>query len=277
MSDVNSNSKHVKNPKNDGNDDEKQKPFHNKLPARPLHQRTIVLLLVVFFILLIGSYMLLRPPVSQSVNKSAQTIDQEAVNTNSVGTYDSGYQTIAGSPISTKTTENFVKTKPKQERIEIPADVIDKMASDSGGKTVQNSDNNLSFKITQLGKNNHTAPHTKSAKVFSSVRTKKIDSAKRELKYKELTLFPTIENEHYTIQLNGATMKKNLEIYAKQNQLSNFQIYQTKRQNAPWYVILKGNYPTIKDAKSALSALPEKLKEVNPWIRSGKSFQLLRQ
>lgn len=270
MSDVNSNSKHVKDSKNDGNDDDKQKPRHHTFLTRPLHQRTIILLLVVLVILLIGSYMLFRPPVSHSINESSQTLEQDSTSATSSSKQSSGYQTIAGPPVSTQTTESMTKGKANKTRVEVPGDVIDKITANSDIKSAQKNNKNGHTTISALEK---SGAITQSAPAVLRASA----SIQKKVAYKELPLFKTIEKEHYTIQLNGSTLKKNLETYAKQNRLSNFQIYQTIRQNAPWFVILKGNYPTVEDAKVALKVLPEKLKSVNPWIRSGKSFQLLQQ
>ena len=76
-----------------------------------------------------------------------------------------------------------------------------------------------------------------------------------------------VPGKGYTIQLSAASREDTLNAWAKQQNLSNYQVYKTSRNGQAWYVLTTGNYKTPADAKSAISSLPEAVKAKSPWVK----------
>lgn len=76
-----------------------------------------------------------------------------------------------------------------------------------------------------------------------------------------------VSGKGYTLQLSGASREDTLNAWAKQQNLSSYQVYKTSRNGQAWYVLTTGNYKTPAEAKSAISSLPEAVKAKSPWVK----------
>ncbi len=80
----------------------------------------------------------------------------------------------------------------------------------------------------------------------------------------------------YSIQLLGMHELKALLAYAKRYPLDGERTYaRTTYQGRDWYILLYGTFPGVQDARAALDALPDPIREHQPWIRElpvGPSF-----
>ncbi len=80
--------------------------------------------------------------------------------------------------------------------------------------------------------------------------------------------------QHYSIQL--AVMKELTSIqrfhrwYGLENQTH---YYQSGSQAGDLYVLLHGSYPSQETAQAAIKALPEKVQQLKPWVRSLGTLQ----
>lgn len=81
-----------------------------------------------------------------------------------------------------------------------------------------------------------------------------------------------LENDHYTIQLSASSSAENLKKFVKQHKIVNYQIYETKRNNQPWFILIQGNYPSSNEAKKAIKSLPKELQKDKPWVRPGATI-----
>lgn len=72
---------------------------------------------------------------------------------------------------------------------------------------------------------------------------------------------------YYTLQLSSASQPSTLNAYARKQQLSHAWVYETRRDGKPWYVLVNGVYPSLSQAKSALSQLPADVQAKKPWAR----------
>ena len=81
---------------------------------------------------------------------------------------------------------------------------------------------------------------------------------------------------YYTLQLSGMGNKKSvLEFTSKHNlPQKNITIYQTIRNNKPWYVVIYGQYENRQVALLASKSLPGSFANMNSWI---KTYQLVHQ
>ncbi|MEA9390892.1 SPOR domain-containing protein [Acerihabitans sp. TG2] len=71
----------------------------------------------------------------------------------------------------------------------------------------------------------------------------------------------------YTVQISSASQPGTLNAYAKKQQLSQYWVYETRRDGKPWYVLVSGVYPSAAQAKSAVAQLPADIQAKKPWAR----------
>lgn len=78
---------------------------------------------------------------------------------------------------------------------------------------------------------------------------------------------------NYTLQLSGMASLQSLTRFANKHQLpqDNVFVYQTIRNNEPWYVVIYGEYDTIRSAQLAAKNLPASFSKINAWVKSWKT------
>lgn len=81
-----------------------------------------------------------------------------------------------------------------------------------------------------------------------------------------------LKNDHYAIQLSASTSAENLKKFVQQNNITDYQIYETKRNDKQWFILIKGNYSSSDEAKNAIKSLPSALQKSNPWVKSGATI-----
>ncbi|EKN3345819.1 SPOR domain-containing protein [Yersinia ruckeri] len=77
----------------------------------------------------------------------------------------------------------------------------------------------------------------------------------------------SVPGSHFTLQLSSASRSDTLNAYAKQQKLTNYQVYETKRDGKPWYVLVSGNYASSAEAKRAIGSLPADVQAKKPWVK----------
>lgn len=80
-------------------------------------------------------------------------------------------------------------------------------------------------------------------------------------------------SSHFTLQLSSASRFDTLEAFAKQQSLTDYQIYETRRDGKPWFVLVSGNYASSMEAKKAIAALPADVRAKKPWAKSVHQIQ----
>ncbi|MGD8926999.1 MAG: SPOR domain-containing protein [Thioalkalispiraceae bacterium] len=79
---------------------------------------------------------------------------------------------------------------------------------------------------------------------------------------------------HYTLQLASSTNRDLIQKYFEQNQLrGKAGYYSSMRQGERWYALVYGSYPSVNEAKEAISDLPQDLRKWSPWVRNIHSIQ----
>lgn len=78
---------------------------------------------------------------------------------------------------------------------------------------------------------------------------------------------------HYTLQLSSASRADSLNAFARQQKLTNYQVYQTSRDGKPWFVLVSGNYASSAEAKQAISRLPAEVQAKKPWVKPVRQVQ----
>lgn len=86
------------------------------------------------------------------------------------------------------------------------------------------------------------------------------------------TSIAKIKNDQFSIQLSSSSSVDGLKRLVKEHNLTNYQIYETKRNNVKWYILVKGTYDSADEARKAIKSLPSALQKDKPWIKSGETI-----
>ena len=87
--------------------------------------------------------------------------------------------------------------------------------------------------------------------------------------------FLSLPANFFTLQLLGARYETTAKQFVERLPDLNLPIYllQSQRDGEPWFVVLVGGFATQKAANKALSSLPRKLRDQEPWLRPVKALQ----
>lgn len=79
---------------------------------------------------------------------------------------------------------------------------------------------------------------------------------------------------NYALQVLGSSSETNVQKFiAEQGSSENFTYFESRFQGRPWFVVVYGNYRDKAAATSAVSALPQRLRELQPWARTIADIQ----
>lgn len=208
------------------------------------------------------------PPVQQPENQ--QRVDlpgnlsdalsppqaQNGMNNLTQSTLPTGPATLAGRtqgtvPVPAATTGQ--NTRPVQTQ-------ATRSATTTNNKTPAKTG---SEKNTSTGKT-HTATTTRPA---ATAGASKSASASGRAVAGSAASYKSAPGSHYTLQLSGASRSDTLNAFAKQQNLSNYLVYETTRDGKPWYVLVSGIYASPSAAKNAVSTLPAGVQAKQPWAK----------
>ena len=107
----------------------------------------------------------------------------------------------------------------------------------------------------------------------NSVDSRPTSSNKVESKTNNnLTKIDKIKSNQFSIQLSASTSLEGLKKLVKEHNLTNYQIYETKKNNAKWFILVNGTYDSAAEAKKAIKSLPDALQKDKPWVKSGATI-----
>ncbi|WMQ74157.1 MAG: Cell division protein DamX [Sodalis sp.] len=229
------------------------------------------------------------PGTTASVANNSQTNSSPAAANGSDGT--SLRQELRGPQVASTPTEAAPVTTPSgQQRVELPgnmAETLTKRRDRVDGVAAQmNGQGPVSTLLTAAatlapGSRSGTQPHksvsTAPAKAPADARCepKRTPTSARTPPASapsttEGSAVGTIQSApvgYYTLQLSSASQPATLNAYARQQQLSHYWVYQTRRNGKLWYVLVNGVYPSLSQAKNALAKLPADVQAKKPWAR----------
>ncbi|MBI0027550.1 SPOR domain-containing protein [Gilliamella sp. B14448G11] len=78
-----------------------------------------------------------------------------------------------------------------------------------------------------------------------------------------------IRDDHYVIQITASRSAEGLKKFVTQNKITDYQIYETQYSNGKWFILVKGNYSSLDEARKAIKSLPAALQKDKPWVKSG--------
>lgn len=83
------------------------------------------------------------------------------------------------------------------------------------------------------------------------------------------TWFKQLPEQSYFLQASGVSSTDTLEQFLRfENIIDQTVIYQTTRNNSPWFVVLFGPYDNADQARNAISDLPVSIQKLDPWAKS---------
>ncbi len=80
-------------------------------------------------------------------------------------------------------------------------------------------------------------------------------------------------DSNYVIQLIGLSNEQSVKLFISDNNISEARYYRSYLNSKPWFIIVTGNFDTIKDASVARSQLPESLLDNGPWMKQLKAIK----
>ena len=82
-----------------------------------------------------------------------------------------------------------------------------------------------------------------------------------------------ISPKRYALQLAALQSKQAVAEFLQLHQLvGKVQIYETRRNGSPWFMVLEGDYPSINAARQAETSLSESVRALGPWAKSFKQI-----
>lgn len=74
--------------------------------------------------------------------------------------------------------------------------------------------------------------------------------------------------DNFTVQIVGSTSEDGVREFVADSRLGEIHgYYETRRERAPWFVVVDGVYPDWETAMEARAALAGKFEDLEPWIR----------
>lgn len=92
--------------------------------------------------------------------------------------------------------------------------------------------------------------------------------------YGDAEVILELDPTSYTIQLAGLSSQKLLTDFFNDQRLSGkVWVYRTQRNNQDWFVVIKGQYASIAEARNAQATYPERLRKLGGWAKSVDKVQ----
>lgn len=83
------------------------------------------------------------------------------------------------------------------------------------------------------------------------------------------TALKAVDARHYALQLAALRSLTAANQFIAQYDIARIaEIYETRRNGEPWFIIVTGDFPSVVSARRAESRLPARLQQVQPWVKS---------
>ena len=198
-------------------------------------------------------------------------------------------QPVSVPPVSPTPTEAApIEAPQNQQRVELPGDLNNALTNqqgqmDSAAQGAMNSSSLPTAPATVSG-SAQVAPSVQSGSKPASTHKPAVNPTPAKQNHPQTAkqnskAAPTASASHvapaqqgtpggsYTLQLSSASRSDTLKAWAKQQNLSNYHVYQTTRNGQPWYVLVSGSYATPAEAKRAVASLPADVQAKKPWVK----------
>ncbi|WP_340611242.1 SPOR domain-containing protein [Xenorhabdus bharatensis] len=218
---------------------------------------------------------------TSSSSDNEQNSAQEVPSTPATSATDHPHE-IGMPPISSTPSQNLSPasgTSGYNQRIELPGDISDALNQQ------QSNINNAVQKNTEQTNQPASQPAPQQNRVKQTTVTP-VEQEKTEKQHKVATKPATTDHQinkqstanigedllkvpanRFTLQLSSASRPDTLIAFAKKNNLSHYKVYETKRNDKTWFILIYGSYNSASDAKKAIASLPVDVRTQKPWVR----------
>ncbi|NUF50302.1 SPOR domain-containing protein [Gilliamella sp. ESL0250] len=205
----------------------------------------------------------LTPPEVNGVTSTEET--------NNVGISEN--QTRIADSIEEVLSDNALNQANMQQPLESDDETNDSLTSSANNQNRGYRVNGHSATILNSRANTNKSSNTN---ITQSTNTKKNshnkNSASRKDENSDLGKNIKIKNDRYVIQLSASKSVEGLKKFVKQNNITDYHIYETKHKDGSWFILIKGNYSSVDEAHKAIKALPSALQKDKPWVKSGATI-----
>ncbi|MDR0218942.1 MAG: SPOR domain-containing protein [Enterobacteriaceae bacterium] len=223
-----------------------------------------------------------------SVPENPSTPPTAIPSTNS--SHEIGMPPVSSTPSQELAPAN--KTGNYDQRIELPGDISDTLnqqQSNINSAVQKVSPSNPSLSNPPLSKPSSSQQAPAQEKPLKQTTISPVEQKKAEQRKTEKVAPLKTEKQHqaanhqaitntgadllkvpenrFTLQLSSASRSDTLVAFAKKNSLSHYKVYQTKRNDKTWFILIYGSYNSAPDAKKAISSLPVDIQAKKPWVR----------
>ena len=133
---------------------------------------------------------------------------------------------------------------------------------------IEVKEKNISSK-TQQAEGTTITNNLAESSVATLVSSDSVAAASAESVFTDSAFLLSKKGTHFTLQLSGMASRQSLALFKRNYHLpqKNVFVYQTIRKNKPWFVILIGEYNTMKSALVAAKALPPPFTGMPTWAK----------
>lgn len=199
----------------------------------------------------------LTPPVVNGVTSTEENNNTITDEQNSVGISENQPKSTELVTDTSNSTLNKFNTQQQQ---------LESFSDTSDGLNLSIDDSNGDSKA-----NHHSATTSNGRAKTNKNNTKKNtpNSVNRKNENNDLGKNIKIKNDHYVIQLSASKSLEGLKKFVKQNNITDYHIYETKHKSGSLFILTKGNYSSVDEAHKAIKSLPNALQKDKPWVKSG--------
>lgn len=241
--------------------------------------KIIIVSLAIMIVLLLLSLIIFRSNPNKGPTPLTPTVvngEPSTTNTNSNGT-NTNEQNVANNNTEIASSNSNENSQNEFTPNLTSDDSPDKVEVSNGSINEQNSNNIHSEASITPNDVNSTNNSTNTQNLETNqTQINTIHPGKNVVNHNRhnssLTDDVNIENDHYSIQLSASSSMENLKKFAKLHKITNYQIYETKRNNSPWFILIHGNYSSANEAKRAIKSLPSALQKDKPWVKPGTTI-----
>ena len=146
--------------------------------------------------------------------------------------------------------------------------VIEVREKNISDKAQQTEDQNKT--ITSNLAESNVATSVSSEQVATLVSSEQVAVTSTESVFTDSAFLLSKKGTHFTLQLSGMASRQSLALFKINYHLpqKNVFVYQTIRKNKPWFVILLGEYNTMKSALVAAKTLPPPFTGMPTWAKT---------
>ncbi|MGF1680987.1 SPOR domain-containing protein [Photobacterium minamisatsumaniensis] len=158
------------------------------------------------------------------------------------------------------------------QRVVVPSEVVDAMISDqdiggSGEQAVEAQSPAVQTNSMNVAEEDGSA-QVNSASVLPE-NDQPLNTDAESDSDRLGTELKRVDQSHYALQLAAMKSLTAAKKFVAEHDIASLSnIYETRRNGVPWFIIITGDYPNVVAARKAETGLPKQLQALQPWVKS---------